>query len=279
MRTGWKLTAVCAALAICCLPLFVGLWGCSCSTDPPPPVNRNGVKGGGTWGKTTSDEQAVKDFSNSKTGTTIILERKEEGDEAGGVLRIPELRSDKHFLEFVTEKAPPAAFQVTEIRSTSPKLTDVSMQHLPKFPNVRMLFLEGTGISSQSMMYVKELKNIEEMTLANTNVTNSGLQHIAELPNLRVLTLSGCKGVNDEGMAQLAKLSQLRELTLSETNVGDSGLFDLGQLQQLQTLNVERTKVTEEGVKNLEGMIQGTRIISDFFVPAIDPGTPPHLRG
>ncbi|MFP6668715.1 MAG: hypothetical protein VB876_15465 [Pirellulales bacterium] len=273
MQTGWKFTA----LPLCGVSMLVGLWGCSCSDDSPPPRGNNRAVDI-DWEARTADQQAVKDFSDSKKGTTIILDRKEEGEAASGELRIPELRSDKHFLEFVNT-APPSTFRVAEFRSTSPELTDASMLSLPKFTNVTFLFLEGTGITSQGLVHVKPLKNIEEITLANTSITNSALEHLAQLPNLRSLTLSGCKGITDAGMIHLTSLQQLRELALAETGVGDTGLFDLGQLKQLQVLNVERTKVTNEGVKNLKGMLPSTRIYSDFFVPSIDPGTPPHLRG
>ena len=273
MQTGWKFTA----MPLCGVSMLVGLWGCSCSDDSPPPRGNNRAVDI-DWEARTADQQAVKDFSDSKKGTTIILDRKEEGEAASGELRIPELRSDKHFLEFI-DKAPPSTFRVAEFRSTSPELTDASMLSLPKFTNVTFLFLEGTGITSQGLVHVKPLKNIEEITLANTSITNSALEHLAQLPNLRSLTLSGCKGITDAGMIHLTSFQQLRELALAETGVGDTGLFDLGQLKQLQVLNVERTKVTNEGVKNLKGMLPNTRIYSDFFVPSIDPGTPPHLRG
>lgn len=269
MQRGWKLAAAVAVFVV--VPLLIGLGGCSCSSDPPKgPVAPN--KSGTDWRTRNPDEQFVKNFSDSKKGTLIEL------DSPAGVLHIAELRTEKHLFAFLAI-APESTFQVTTFRCTAAAISDAGMKHISKFQNLKTLFLEATSISSAGMTEVKELKELEEIFLSNTNVSDSGLAHVAELPNLHTLVLAGCNRVSDEGMIHLTKMSQLRNLILSETSVGDRGLFDLGQLQQLQTLNIERTKVTEEGVNNLKGMIQGTRIISDFFVPAIDPGTPPHLRG
>ena len=274
MQRGWKLAAEVVLFVV--VPLLIGLGGCSCSSDPPKgPVAPK--QRGTDWRTRNPDEQLVKNFSDSKKGTSIELDSP-AGVSPAGVLHILELRTEKHFFDFLAI-APESAFQVTTFRCTATAISDAGMKHLSKFQNLKTLFLEATSISSAGMTEIKELKGLEEIFLSNTNVSDSGLADVAELPNLHTLVLAGCNRVSDEGMIHLTKMSQLRNLVLSETSVGDRGLFDLGQLQQLQTLNVERTKVTNEGVKNLKGMLPSTRIISDFFVPAIDPGTPPHLRG
>ena len=73
------------------------------------------------------------------------------------------------------------------------------------------------------------------------------------MPGLHTIDLSGT-GISASGAGVLRALPELRYLHLVETATGDDALEGLSQSRQLHSLYLERTKVSDAGLKHLSAL-------------------------
>jgi hypothetical protein len=76
---------------------------------------------------------------------------------------------------------------------------------LKALAQVRILNLNGAGITDGGLVHLKTLARLEELDLGNTAITDTGLEQLQELPSLRRLRLGRGMKVTNQGVAQLQK--------------------------------------------------------------------------
>ena len=83
-------------------------------------------------------------------------------------------------------------------------------------------------------------------------MTDAGLRSLAGLKKLQMLRLDWLD-ISDKGLANLESLQELRFLTLQgAARVTDKGLVHLFGLGKLEALLLADTKVTRDGLRELE---------------------------
>jgi len=84
---------------------------------------------------------------------------------------------------------------------------------------------------------------------------------------VRSITASGAKEITDESVLAFGQLPYLNELDLADTGVGNQGLRGLSGLESLDSLTLNRTAVTDDGIRWLTAnrdlcrlALQGTQV-------------------
>jgi hypothetical protein len=70
---------------------------------------------------------------------------------------------------------------------------------------VRILNLNGAGITDGALVHLKKLDRLEELNLGNTAIADAGLGHLRQLRSLRTLFLGRGLKVTNQGVAELQK--------------------------------------------------------------------------
>ncbi len=141
---------------------------------------------------------------------------------------------------------------------------------------IQILDLSGTRITDQGL---NDVRWVWWLKLARTRITDEGLKQLARVTTTRLgrLDLSSTR-VTDQGLRQLAHFPGLTMLDLTDTDVTDAGLeylkttisfpdqLRLGRvaseidlmttLSFLDQLRLARTRVTDEGMKQLAGALR-----------------------
>ncbi|MFH5806785.1 hypothetical protein [Alienimonas sp. DA493] len=115
-------------------------------------------------------------------------------------------------------------------------------------PELKTLTLGGVAFDDDAMATVGKLTSLERLDISGTPVTNEGLAELSGLTNLKVLRL---KTVPVDDLAPLEGMTELRELDVRFSNVGDAAMESVAKLPNLSALKLERSKVTDEGLKKL----------------------------
>lgn len=91
--------------------------------------------------------------------------------------------------------------------------------------------------------------------LSFSDVRDKDLEALKAFPDLRILNLRECWGTTEKGLQCLAGLTQLRELDLQKTGVSDEGLKHLEKLTNLQSLSFYwDLGITDKGLRHLQGL-------------------------
>jgi len=72
-----------------------------------------------------------------------------------------------------------------------------------------------------------DLNEVKELILSGTKLTDEGLEEVTKLSNLTRLSLQVNKGITDEGLKEVAKLTQLKKVQLYATKVTAEGVNEL----------------------------------------------------
>ena len=88
----------------------------------------------------------------------------------------------------------------------------------------------------------------------NVSITDDRLLNLQGLSNLKSLELIQNNNITDAGLVHLKSLGQLEELNLSWTKITDDGLKELNDMQNLRTLILCGTSVTGKGFVNCKGL-------------------------
>jgi Leucine-rich repeat (LRR) protein len=129
------------------------------------------------------------------------------------------------------------------------QLTDRGMEYIGQLENLEELNISDTQVTDEGLKHLRNLKKLEELVLDNTNITGEGFQYINELPNLRVLVVS--PKVKGENLRYLGKM-KLELLNIAENAIDDRAIPYLTKLKTLERLIIFDTKISKEGVKQLE---------------------------
>jgi len=159
---------------------------------------------------------------------------------------------------------------------------DSIMAVLAKFPNLNHLNLHNTKITQGGLPHLRQLKNLNFLSLPK-GTTDEGLQHIAHMRKLSQLDLRHTQ-ITDDGLVALKDMQSFAILTLPPTtgdtavdkiieyklrinslNLMGPGYTDacipaLISLQGTLNLGLWRTKISEEGFKQLQQARPGLKI-------------------
>ena len=148
------------------------------------------------------------------------------------------------------------------------QITDLGMNAIKGWRNLRKLNVRGTRIANDTLAIVGELRQIEWLDIANTAVTDSGLENLAPLTNLKHLAL-GRSRVSDTALAMLRVLSTLESVDLSgprgvarnQRNRASgplpAGLISaLSDLKELRVLKLGHSEIDGDGLRKLTVLLK-----------------------
>ncbi len=127
-------------------------------------------------------------------------------------------------------------------------LSSAAVAALARWPGLRSLDVEATGIGDSALVQLAAITSIEELNLNQNPVSDSGVRHLAPLANLRKLSLNNTY----VEAVDLPAWPQLTELSLLGAPVSD--LASLARLPQLRHLNLAETDITGLSVRTLAAL-------------------------
>lgn len=168
--------------------------------------------------------------------------------------------------------------QIVTIVST--KVTDEGLKELAGLRELQHLNLQGLRISENGLKELAALESLKTLKLPATGLTDLGITAVSRLKSLHTLSLDPMT-ITDRALGALGKnnllhvlenattatggrpgkLEDITRLSLSGCAIGDEGLKELAACKSLKLLQVERTKVTDAGVKELQKTLPECKII------------------
>jgi len=133
------------------------------------------------------------------------------------------------------------------------KLDGSVIEPLRHARSIQTLRLFGIGLSGQCGR-LKNVKGLKGLEIAGTNLTALDLEQIGELTDLEYLSLWGELTINVSGAREIAKLTKLKTLRLYLVNLDDASFTEFKPLVLLEELDLSHTRVTDEGLRVVEGM-------------------------
>lgn len=141
-------------------------------------------------------------------------------------------------------------------------IRDDDLPQLAGIAGLRSLNLdECRELTSAGLSHLASFRELRKLSLSRTAINDAGLVHVAAVPGLTELVLTGTADVTDKGMSSLARCANLQVLRLKDTRVGDPGLAELHALAQLREIWLDGTRVTEQGMAELEQVRPGLKIV------------------
>jgi hypothetical protein len=126
--------------------------------------------------------------------------------------------------------------------SGSKAVTDLSLHHLARLPNLRHLDLSGTAITDRGLIVLRHLPKLEAISLAMTRVTDEGVVHLSGCDALEHVNLSWTS-TGDRAIRALIGKSKLNHFH-SGNSVTDAGLMLLHELPRFKKWHGGDVKMT-----------------------------------
>jgi serine/threonine protein kinase/WD40 repeat protein len=146
----------------------------------------------------------------------------------------------------------PSLTKLNSLNLNELQVSDQVMEVIAKLPIQDSLGLSKTQVTDKGLALLAG-KKIRSIFLSETGITNQGLLHLRDVfqgTNASSLELAKTQ-ISDEGLRHLEGQS-CWILDLSDTKITDDGLKHLEKLQFVRYMRLNRTSVTEEGVKSLQ---------------------------
>lgn len=136
--------------------------------------------------------------------------------------------------------------EVADDDADKPKgITDDGLAFLVDMPRLQELDLRYTNITDDGMEHVGKIKALKDLKLQGNHVTSKGLAHISKLENVQRLDLWGESKYDDE-LFEHIKGFDLIQLEIDETRTSAEGLKNLKEFPKLQILSCHALFVTDE---------------------------------
>jgi hypothetical protein len=172
--------------------------------------------------------------------------------------------------------------EAVRLRLWSHEVTDKQMLRLAELKQLRKLQLDYLptlaeldrevgvwGIEDEWLQPLTGLNKLEELILESCHrVDGTGLKYIAGLTSLKKLDLGGTS-VTDASLIHITGLQNLAELSLQGSGfqngeaiseITDKAVKHLVKLKGLRSLNIKSTRISAEGVKQLEAALPDCKI-------------------
>lgn len=144
---------------------------------------------------------------------------------------------------------PPNSLEMLSIREA--KLDEAVCKNISHLVGLKSLRLYCCRIEAGGNHHLAKLSNLELLDL-NGSWVGDTLAHLQSLRQLVELDLGYAKTITDREIRHVAKLTSLRSLNLERTRVTDEGLSLLKELVELRTLNLRSTRnVTAAGMPHI----------------------------
>ena len=184
-----------------------------------------------SWLPTAIVTTVGPDFFHSVAGATVYLDVDPVGEQVLG--QLGRLRSLQHL-------------QVTFA-------SDAGLAAIAVLQNLRTLEVyNASSITDDGAAHLVALRSLEYLHLGPSKTTDESLRVLRKLPNLVTLELAN-NFLTDDGLRYLKDMRRLKDLYfLWNTGITDNGVPFLRSVKGLESLDVQGTKVTLEGLKELE---------------------------
>ncbi len=127
------------------------------------------------------------------------------------------------------------------------------------FGEIHQIELRSNTETARALAAAGRLSKIGFLDLTESGVTDDDLRQIEKL-SIGSLWLSGCKKVGNDGMKSVATLCDLETLKLDRTAVSDEGLKHLRGLTSLYHLDLRSAEVTDTGMAEV-GRLRGMQYL------------------
>ena len=142
------------------------------------------------------------------------------------------------------------------------QITDLGLNAVKGWANLKRLNVRGTRISDPTLAIVGKLTRLESLDIANTGVTDKGLDSLVPLTQLKHLAI-GRTRFTEEALGVLRVLTTLESLDLSgprglaRTQRSEGGAIPAGiaELKELRVLRVGHSPVSAEELRLLSGSL------------------------
>jgi beta-lactamase regulating signal transducer with metallopeptidase domain/uncharacterized GH25 family protein len=215
-----------------------------------------------TWQGTLSDFENFQDLENVE----LTLDGFMLNQELLKALKIPSVVAVKfdNCPLHLTNAEWPALGTLKQLREISldghwQEFPPAAVDALAQLPKLEALVFEGCGAyhmdSSTFAGRLSKMKNLKKLSLScHGSFDNSIGKEIAQLQNLRSLRVRGDE-ISDPLIDAIAELP-LESLTLAMTRLSDRGLKTIANsFEDLRELDIERTGVTEDGLRDVIGQL------------------------
>lgn len=128
-------------------------------------------------------------------------------------------------------------------------ISEASALSLSQLGNT-LLELRQTTLNKRDLKCICQLKNLAGLDIAATSAATISWKTIAKLESLILLDASD-NVVTNRDVSELKRLKKLRSLSLIGTSITDDCVADLALMTSLQELYLQRTKLSEEGLRQL----------------------------
>lgn len=131
--------------------------------------------------------------------------------------------------------------------------TNDALADLRKMQSLRHLSFGGfSRIDDGLFSHLKELRQLESVEFSRCgSFTGSGCKELVDLPSLKRISFSGCFLVDDRALPFIARCKNLESLNLRSTKVTDQGIENLQNHAKLKSINLAQTEVSNKGIEYL----------------------------
>lgn len=238
--------------------------------------------------------------SVTQNGRRVVRISQEPTTDAPTMVKEPDRRAAEYALSIgagirindENRERTSAGFPVEPFRLTwvsfvlNTRVTDEGLAHFKGCKNIKSLFLGSTAvgdaglanfqdcndlnyldisatrITDQGLGFFNDYKKLEVLDFDSTGVSDSGLLNFKGCRNLRHVNLRGSK-VSDAGIAWLANNQGLVSIQLDGvTQITDKSVPVLKGLKKLKDLQVQRTSLSNSGIKELKSALPNCKILS-----------------
>jgi hypothetical protein len=171
------------------------------------------------------------------------------------------------FNEHITDAGMKHVKELTALESitlNSTSVGDAGLAELKGCKNIKQLYLAGCiKMTDKSTETIKGFADLEDLSLPST-ITDAGAKNLVGLKKLKKLYLGGCNALTDEAVKQIAaNLPDLEYLELGATlgtDITDASVAHFARLKKLKHLGVNGSKVTADGLKELQKALPDCKV-------------------
>ena len=164
-----------------------------------------------------------------------------------------------------------------------PEIDDEIMPVLRRFPNLRIVQLEGTTVTDIALIEVAGISQLNHVSLSESpEITDEGIALLGRLPKLRharlegllisganlgqlshleILDLDYCPRLGSTVLQELCEIPNLRNLSLYDSHITNACFQDIKGTPNLEELDLSKTRITDGSLTTLVEKFPGIKIL------------------
>jgi hypothetical protein len=162
--------------------------------------------------------------------------------------------------------------RIANLAFVATPVTATTLSCLKTCTNLRHLSLRVGGFADDALIGLRSLKQLHSLQIEQQDFDVSRLSVLEHLPQLRLLQLLDTQP-SAKDLRSLPMLPDIREFKFIAHSVNDADLVYLKQLPKLEILDLSSSKVTSDGIRNLDFLkglktlrIEGCKQVTDEAV-------------